>query len=175
MFESTHLMTRYIRGPAAQRGSALIIALVFLLVMTLIGTTAMQGTSQQENMASNMRDRNLAFQAAEAALREGVGMANPAANPIPALYDDQSTPNNLGAFWTAYFVNNPSVTYIGNLTEVSQQPDYVIEDRTVGTAAIQNDPVCLDPNLSCFRITARGIGGTPNAIVILQMTFYQVQ
>lgn len=39
--------------------------------MTLIGTTAMQGTHQQR-MAGNMRDRNLAFQAAEAALREAV-------------------------------------------------------------------------------------------------------
>lgn len=52
-----------------QRGSALIIALVFLLVMTLVGVAAMRDTTQQESMAGNVRERNLAFQAAEAGLR----------------------------------------------------------------------------------------------------------
>ena len=39
---------RYVRGATWQRGSALIVSLVFLLVMTLIGVAAMQGTTQQE-------------------------------------------------------------------------------------------------------------------------------
>lgn len=49
----------------------LIIALVLLTVMTLIGVTAMQNTTQEEKMSDNMRQRGLAFQAAESALRAG--------------------------------------------------------------------------------------------------------
>src|SRR5690554_6556033 len=56
--------------PRRQSGTALIVALIFLLVMTLIGSTAMRSATLQERMAGNARDWNLAFQSAEAALRE---------------------------------------------------------------------------------------------------------
>lgn len=52
-----------------QRGVALIIALVLLVVITLLGLAGMQNTSLQERMSGNMYDRSLAMQTAEAALR----------------------------------------------------------------------------------------------------------
>lgn len=60
------------RHPAAQqRGVALFIALVVLLMITVLGIEGMQTTTLGERMAASVRDRDLAFQAAEAALREG--------------------------------------------------------------------------------------------------------
>ncbi len=59
-----------------QRGAILIIALIMLLLLTIIGLSSMRGTSLQESMAGNLRDSNLAFQAAEAALRQGEGMVD---------------------------------------------------------------------------------------------------
>lgn len=59
------------RQRRTQSGSVLIVSLLFLLVMTLIGVTAMQGVSLEEKMAGNARGGTLAFQAAEAALRDG--------------------------------------------------------------------------------------------------------
>ncbi|MBE7526571.1 MAG: hypothetical protein HS120_02820 [Burkholderiales bacterium] len=56
---------------SAQRGAVLITGLIFLVILMLIGTTAMQGTLLEERMAGNLRDETLAFQAAEAALRSG--------------------------------------------------------------------------------------------------------
>lgn len=53
-----------------QRGVALITSLIFLVLLTLVGVTAMQNTTLEEKMAGNNRDRNVAFQAAEAALRD---------------------------------------------------------------------------------------------------------
>jgi type IV pilus assembly protein PilX len=53
----------------AQRGVALVVALVLLLVATLLGLAASRGTALQERMSSNSYDRSLAFQRAEAALR----------------------------------------------------------------------------------------------------------
>lgn len=55
----------------AQRGAVLIVALIMLLLLTIIGLSGMRGTTLQENMTSNMREGNLSFQAAEAALRRG--------------------------------------------------------------------------------------------------------
>lgn len=59
------------RPHQVQNGSVLIVSLLFLLVLTLIGLTAMQGTALEEKMAGNTRGGTLAFQAAEAALRDG--------------------------------------------------------------------------------------------------------
>ena len=54
-----------------QSGAVLAISLIILLLLTLIGLTAAQVTGLEEKMAGNLRDRNLAFQAAESALRAG--------------------------------------------------------------------------------------------------------
>lgn len=55
--------------PRRQRGVALVVALVLLLVVTVLGLASMRGTSLQERMSANMYDRSLAFQRSEAALR----------------------------------------------------------------------------------------------------------
>ena len=57
--------------PHRQRGVVLAVSLILLLVLTLLGVTAMQSTVLQERMAGNAREISMAFQAAEAALRDG--------------------------------------------------------------------------------------------------------
>ncbi len=54
----------------SQSGAVLLVSLIMLLLLTLIGVTGMQTAGLEEKMAGNMRDRNIAFQAAEAALRD---------------------------------------------------------------------------------------------------------
>lgn len=56
-------------APAQQRGVALVVALILLLVITLVGLAAVRGTVMQQKMAANMYDRQIAFQNAEAAMR----------------------------------------------------------------------------------------------------------
>ena len=53
-----------------QRGATLAIVLIFLVLVTLIGVTAMTTTTLEEKMAGNLKEQNLAFQAAESALRD---------------------------------------------------------------------------------------------------------
>lgn len=54
-----------------QSGAVLIIGLIFLLVLTLVGVTAMRGTILQERMAGNFNESTLAFQRSEEILRFG--------------------------------------------------------------------------------------------------------
>jgi len=56
-------------GPRHQRGVALLIALVFLLMLTLLGLTSSNVAVMQERMAGNLTQSNQAFQLAESALK----------------------------------------------------------------------------------------------------------
>ena len=58
-----------------QGGNTLIISLVLLLTLTIVGVSSTTGVSLNQRMASNFRDSDLAFQAAEAALTEGERLA----------------------------------------------------------------------------------------------------
>ncbi len=52
-----------------QQGAVLVIALIMLLALTLLGTTAVQTTVMQERMAGNVLDRTQAFQHSESLAR----------------------------------------------------------------------------------------------------------
>ena len=56
--------------PSRQSGAVLIVAMILLVVLTLLGVTAMNTTSLEERMASNTQEQVRAFQAAETALSE---------------------------------------------------------------------------------------------------------
>ncbi|MBO9827164.1 PilX protein [Xanthomonas sp. A2111] len=53
------------------RGISLIVVLILMLVMIVVGLAVIRGVTLREKMSSNMLDRSLAFQSAEAALRAG--------------------------------------------------------------------------------------------------------
>jgi type IV pilus assembly protein PilX len=53
-----------------ESGAVLVISLLFLVILTILGITAMWGSISEEKMSGNARDMNLAFQAAESALRD---------------------------------------------------------------------------------------------------------
>lgn len=67
--------------PRRQRGAALATVLILLVVMTLLGLASLRSTQMEERMSGNQLDRGLAFQAAEAALREAEIRAS--SRPIP--------------------------------------------------------------------------------------------
>ncbi|MGY1459554.1 MULTISPECIES: pilus assembly PilX family protein [unclassified Luteimonas] len=52
-----------------ERGVSLVIVLVLLVATSLLGIAVLRSTAMQERMSANLRDRSLAFQAAESALR----------------------------------------------------------------------------------------------------------
>src|SRR3569623_424311 len=59
-----HLMSQH-----RQAGPVMIVSLLMLLIMTLLGITAMNSTMLEEIMAVYMRYRNTSMQASEAALK----------------------------------------------------------------------------------------------------------
>lgn len=57
------------RLPHRQRGAALFIGLMLLILLALLGVAGMQSTTLQEKMAGNYRTLNLAFQRTETTVR----------------------------------------------------------------------------------------------------------
>jgi type IV pilus assembly protein PilX len=116
------------------RGVALFISLVLLLVLTIIGISAVQTTSLETRMARNEYDTLLAFQAAESALRDAEAFLETVVTT--ALFTDTAVDPGL---WTVADVGDPNrwdeanVWTGANSIEapvggvVAEEPRYIIE------------------------------------------------
>jgi type IV pilus assembly protein PilX len=174
-------MTRSLHSPRAQRGVALAVVLILLLVMTLLALTSLRGTLLEERMSANLMDRSLSFQAAEAALREGEALAAgkpplPAAgcsNGVCAKVDPAAAPR-----WLDETVWNNARVAVVNLGGVTARPRFFVEllaDNVPaqGSCTTSED---VSPDAACsgtehrYRITARS-EAAGRAAVILQSNY----
>lgn len=157
-----------------QRGSALIVSLVMLLLITLIGIGAVQTNTLQQRMAANMHDQDLAFQAAEAALRDAeawLATNTPVMTNANGLYD-LNNPNR--PTWPAMPINdgNGARQYSGAILGVDSPPRYYIE--SIGTffpPGTSLNAANSPPPVAFYRITALGIGGSPDAVSVVRSVF----
>ena len=174
---------------AKNNGSVLVISLLILLVLTILGVTALDTTVMEERMSSNTRQRNLAHQAAETALKEAEQWLIGAGNVVnqsdigkfsgtTELYDSTISSRSLawdlndGSAWGTG--NSQAVTSLSNFPTdpsiVPGAPRYVIE--FVGRVG---DPPLnfTDPDLRefAFRVVAIGWGPDKNTKVVLSSTF----
>ncbi|SHM06112.1 PilX N-terminal domain-containing pilus assembly protein [Rhodanobacter sp. OK091] len=123
-------------GARSQRGVALVVALLLLVVITLVGLAAVRGTIMQQKMASNLYDRQVAFQSAEAAIRAATALipTNPGiiwhncqaggVTCLPNPFNDSTLP--AGSIHTV-----ATGTAVGGFTRskvAASQPQYVVEN-----------------------------------------------
>jgi hypothetical protein len=78
---------------AKQRGSILLIALVLLLIITLLGISAVELTEAEIKIVKNTKNYNLAFQAAETGVIKAVDFFG--GNLTPIVFQEKI--NNFGA------------------------------------------------------------------------------
>ena len=170
-----------------QRGVALFVSLVLLLVLTIIGVSSVQTTSLEVRMARNDHDYLLAFQAAESALKD-------AENVIDGIVNiDGFTDVGTNGLWTIADIGQPerwenaavwqgssSQVAASNIDGVNAQPRFIIEHAASvireENAYQQDDPYAVGTSdrVEVFRITALGTGGSANAQVLLQSTYGRV-
>ena len=167
MLKHTERMGHY---RAIQRSSALIVALVFLLVMTLIGTAAMQGTTQQERMAGNYLDGMMAFQGAEGAL--SVAEASGALTLSPVGEGTAIVANQQSATW---WETNALPTALIGYGDLSSPPRYVPQKFSTKVAGTGDSGVGFAGAIGgaaypfkC-RYAARSVGGSSDAEVRLEI------
>ncbi|HEY0885608.1 MAG TPA: PilX N-terminal domain-containing pilus assembly protein [Ramlibacter sp.] len=153
----------------AQSGVTLVMTLIFLVVLAMLGTWAASNNVLQERMAGNTRNRDVALQAAEAALKD--------AELTIATWRTQTFDGTQGLYaWSAATANDRAywqdparwTTYrappSGSLERVAAAPKYVVEK-------MPNTPNASDPSVfdvENYRVTARAVGADASALVILQ-------
>ena len=170
-----------------EQGTALIFALVMLLLLTILGITAITTSSLQEKMAGNMRDQYMAQQAGDSILREGEALVfGQAFRPTPACPPSSAVTERI---WDSSDIWGPTGTLIpGCLPDVitanetwwstngflasistgqtSQEPRYVVE-------FIQRveDPLGSKKYMYYYRTTGWSVGFTNSARGLLQSVF----
>jgi len=177
-------MPRIPRDPAArrERGAALIVALLFLVILAMLGVSSMSNTALEEKMAGNSRDQNIALQATEAALRDAerdIGNLNPAYRVVTVALFTAACTGGLCAEGAALTKLDNVLTsaFYGQFTgELPlqgpvQQPRYIIELLTAVPPQVPVPPV--GQTIRNFRVTARAYGKNTTTVVILQ-TVYQL-
>lgn len=165
-----------------QRGAALIVALVMLLVLTLIAVTASRTSTLQERMAGNLRQSSLAFEAAESTLRIGeewienqIGGPRPVAvtvsgcgsPPCEVLVLDELDPFDYSAAWGSSNVHDTAETPYGT----AAPPEYFIEEQQVVRDSLNVGMSTDTAARHYYRITARAVGGTTSAESILRSSY----
>ena len=138
-------------------------------------------------MAFNAKDRNLAFQSAETALKIGenwigtqLGAPTGFPNNAAGLYDPSTTGTPVwdtvswsGTTNLILYPNTPTQTGTGSLSKVSTQPKYVVEylgqvQPTGGSLTITNT---TSNTQHYYRITSRGTGGNDASVAMVQSTY----
>lgn len=166
-----------------QGGAVILVTLMMVLLLTVIGISAIKSSSLQELMAGNMRDRNLGFQAAEYALRFGeTRLESSATRPVfdcSDVFCDEKKAQDAIIYWSAADWSTNAGEITETLIQVNAKPRYIIEQLPIvhgenaglegsgidiGSLSVTGD---ADP----FRITARGTGMTDTTEVVLQTTF----
>ena len=174
---------------SSQNGAALITGLIFLVVLTWISLSPIKSTSLEERMAGNARDQDVAFQAAEAGVRDAMslfGTGLPSASGFVVgcaaglCENDPTTP-----VWTTITANNDWTSSktraysgapltIDGSTQVATQPRYIIEFIPGGPPSGESASVgggSSSPMTTSYRITARGWGLTNQTQATVQATF----
>ncbi len=173
-------------GAARQGGFVLVVNLIFLLVMTILAVTAIQRSILDEKISGNLRSQNLALQAAETALRycqKNLESTGPGGN-LPLVPGTAQTLNGIKIIGYPSNIElptsiPPAPTKWSDLANWSIENTKTIDlNLTMHVAApaqcmIEEYPMkdLLKAKVYvAYVITARGVGGTANAIVWLQQT-----
>lgn len=127
-----------------QRGVALVVALLFLLVVTVISVIAASNSTQGLRMAANMQDSAASFQAAEAGVIATLALANTAQDPFEG--EDVEAP--FAAF-------DPAV-------------DHPLRNLYGGASAIDVDVFLSESRLPCPR------GAAGSSVGLLECDYYRV-
>jgi type IV pilus assembly protein PilX len=154
-----------------QKGFVLAVSMIFLVVMTILAVTAIKKGTTDEKVAGNLRAQNLAFQAAEKALRFCEGQIELRAgnkdicslkNPATPYFEDTQFPAQwkLKAVWSSATAQTMGGTE--TITGVVTQPQCLIEKWKFPKESDADD----DPH--SWVITARGVGNVTEAVVTLK-------
>lgn len=187
----------------SHQGSALILSLIFLLVITVGALSAMKISTIDERMTANYRDRQVMFQTAETALTQVEDVVQNTAFQVDKTYDSCSgsgcytsnctsglcrstnftsssncqlrsdTPWKTDANWETASRHGSVTVRVDNVNITAK---YLVEFRCFvpKTSGSPLDPVDKNNGDPLYRITVLAERASTGAKVMLQSTFKQI-
>lgn len=165
---------------SSERGAALVVSLIFLLILTLLGVGTLQTSILEERIAGNLRSKTLAFEAAEAAIRDAeafiaggncdetafVGAAASLFHskfaPLEDAEDDRYAAISTAGQRVAVGRRAPD----GDDLDLADDPRWVIE--YVSPETFSEDP---ENRTEFYRIIALGYGGNMETVSVIESTY----
>ena len=147
---------------ASQRGAVLLVSMIMLLLITVVGVSAIGISSLDTKMTANSRDRQIAFHAAESGLREAESIVLNS-----GILDEGVTTgyfvDQVDQWWStvddAWWTNNAQS--VGAYTGQTP-PLYVVELTTIGRGDAGNKQQSLSDDTDFktlyYTITSEGEG-----------------
>ncbi len=143
-----------------QSGAALIVSLILLLVLTVLGLSAMQRSVMQERMATNLHVSNATFSAAESAIGAFVAEANTGnkLNPNHVLFQLRISGNIIDKAYdkSGARVNNDFIN-VGRNLKATVQPS-ILKECDLACEGFSLGSTSSTSRLGCrnYLITGRG-------------------
>jgi type IV pilus assembly protein PilX len=161
-------------SPKKQAGVTLVMGTVVLIVLGALGITSLRSIIAEERMLANSYDRNVAFQAAEAALLEAENRL--ISEPLP-LFDGTITgyhlpnlPDSDSQVWETdswYTIDYDSGVVGGSASYIVEQLSKT--KRLAGGVSIASD--VPEEAARFYRISAYGAGPSGDSRVLLQVIY----
>ncbi len=155
-----------------QRGAVLIMALLLVMVLTILGVSAMQGGVMEERMAGNAHDHHMAFQSAESGLRDATAWIDtltarpkPDATATGGIYEIGVLGDDLldytfdwvtmGRTYGTGTGNHPS-----DFSYHSAAPIYVVEETDFVRDMVDTESTALGTGVYYYTVSSIGYGGS---------------
>lgn len=173
-----------------QRGAALLVSLIILLVLTVLAVSSMQGASLQERMVAAQRDAQMALEGAEHALTEAQALLSqptvPSLTDTDGLFTENSENVPVGRTmlfdpdtWNDDVLSRAAtMPAIDGIDMLDSPPRYFIQQLSADAIASNNElPLNAGDKYGAggnqqaatvFRIVARGTGGSGQASRIIE-------
>jgi type IV pilus assembly protein PilX len=160
------------------RGATLAVSLIILLIVTILGISAITATLFQEKMAANTQDNMLAFEAAETGLTEAQDWITQQTTPPTAEATCSTSPCVHPLDGSLAFELLPPSWWSSNATasntslpNVSTPPYFFIELlQFIPDSPVLNQSMTQNQGIYYYQITVRGTGSTSDSTSIIQST-----
>ena len=164
------------RRPVTQRGSSLVVTMIMLVVLMLMGVTAVVVSNAQYRMAGNLQFQNLAMNNAESAVAQAESWASVnfnnngfKARVSGGLYPEGSNPDPYTMTWDD--TTSVKLDLLGGQRYMIELmgPDRILPSNSLGVC----NPYGLVgpcPRVNIFRITGRG-ASIRGSIKLVQSVF----
>jgi type IV pilus assembly protein PilX len=172
-----------VHAPQQQRGAALIVSMLLLLVLTILAIGASQTTRLEERMAGNARDIDMAFQASEAGLRSAEKYlavtpslptcVNPASSTCYVLQQGHFATTDLARQTDAWWRTNGKAfgtAVTQEVTGVTEEPRYVIEEFQMVSFSLTVGHG-VQPGKTYYKSTAWSPGATDTSHAVVESVF----